>query len=61
MQRARNRRWRTIGRTNTPNCVCGDTLVTREGVDAGHGIDVSLGQAHESAAKEAESDARKGL
>lgn len=37
----------------------GDTLVTREGVGAGHGIDVDLGQAHESAAKEAESDARK--
>lgn len=37
----------------------GDTMVTREGVGAGHGIDVDLGQAHESASKEAESDARK--
>jgi DNA recombination protein Rad52 len=37
----------------------GDTIVTREGVGAGHGIDVDLGQAHESAAKEAESDAMK--
>lgn len=33
--------------------------VTRDGVGAGHGIDVDLGQAHESAIKEAESDARK--
>lgn len=37
----------------------GDTLVTREGVGAGHGIDVDLGQAHESAVKEAETDAMK--
>lgn len=36
-----------------------DTLVTREGVGAGHGIDVDLGQAHESAIKEAETDAMK--
>ena len=34
-------------------------LVTREGVGAGHGIDVDLGQAHESAIKEAETDAMK--
>lgn len=33
--------------------------VTREGVGAGHGIDADLGQAHESAIKEAESDALK--
>jgi len=33
--------------------------VTRDGVGAGHGIDVDLGQAHESAIKEAESDSRK--
>lgn len=33
--------------------------VTREGCGAGHGIDVDLGLAHESAIKEAESDARK--
>lgn len=33
--------------------------VVREGVGSGHGIDVDLGQAHESAIKEAESDARK--
>lgn len=33
--------------------------VIREGVGAGHGIDVDLGQAHESAIKEAETDAMK--
>jgi hypothetical protein len=33
--------------------------IAREGVGSGHGIDVDLGQAHESAIKEAESDARK--
>ena len=33
--------------------------IIREGVGAGHGIDVDLGQAHESAVKEAESDAMK--
>lgn len=33
--------------------------VTREGSGAGHGIDVDLGSAHESALKEAESDAAK--
>lgn len=37
----------------------GDRVIVREGVGAGHGIDASLGQAHESAIKEAESDARK--
>lgn len=37
----------------------GDSLVTREGVGAGHGIDIDLGQAHESAVKEAETDAMK--
>jgi DNA recombination protein Rad52 len=34
-------------------------VVSREGVGAGHGIDVDLGLAHESAIKEAETDARK--
>jgi DNA repair and recombination protein RAD52 len=33
--------------------------VYREGYGAGHGIDQDLGQAHESAIKEAETDARK--
>lgn len=33
--------------------------VIREGVGAGHGIDVDLGQAHESAVKEAATDAMK--
>jgi DNA repair and recombination protein RAD52 len=33
--------------------------VTRDGVGAGHGIDRDLGQAHESAVKEAETDAFK--
>ena len=37
----------------------GDTVVIREGTGAGHGIDADLGQAHESAVKEAESDAMK--
>jgi DNA recombination protein Rad52 len=36
-----------------------DGLITRDGVGAGHGIDRDLGQAHESAIKEAESDAQK--
>ncbi len=35
------------------------TPVIREGSGAGHGIDVDLGQAHESALKEAETDAMK--
>jgi len=33
--------------------------ITREGTGAGHGIDVDAGQAHESAIKEAETDAMK--
>lgn len=33
--------------------------IVREGFGSGHGIDVDLGLAHESAAKEAETDARK--
>src|SRR5205085_5080981 len=33
--------------------------VIREGIGAGHGIDVDLGLAHESAIKEAETDAMK--
>lgn len=37
----------------------GETVVIREGTGAGHGIDQDLGQAHESAVKEAESDAMK--
>lgn len=37
----------------------GDTEVVREGVGAGHGIDADLGAAHESAAKEATTDAEK--
>ena len=37
----------------------GLTAVVREGSGAGHGIDVDLGQAHESALKEAETDAMK--
>jgi Rad52/22 family double-strand break repair protein len=35
------------------------SVVTREGVGSGHGIDRSLGLAHESAVKEAETDATK--
>jgi len=36
-----------------------DGLISRDGVGAGHGIDKDQGQAHESAIKEAESDAQK--
>lgn len=39
--------------------IAGDRTVIREGVGAGHGIDADLGQAHESAVKEAETDAEK--
>lgn len=39
--------------------MAGDRAVVREGVGAGHGIDADLGQAHESAVKEAETDAEK--
>lgn len=35
------------------------TTVVREGTGSGHGIDADVGQAHESAVKEAESDAMK--
>ena len=35
------------------------SVVTRDGVGAGHGIDRDLGQAHESATKEAATDAEK--
>jgi DNA recombination protein Rad52 len=37
----------------------GGDRITREGCGAGHGIDVDQGQAHESAIKEAETDAMK--
>lgn len=37
----------------------GSRVLIREGVGTGHGIDRDLGQAHESAIKEAETDARK--
>jgi DNA recombination protein Rad52 len=37
----------------------GADVIVREGTGAGHGIDADLGQAHESAIKEAESDAMK--
>jgi len=37
----------------------GESPVIREGCGAGHGIDTDLGQAHESALKEAETDAMK--
>jgi len=58
---------RTIGKSADPGwgvtyiakvrLTVGD--VTREGIGAGHGIDRDLGQAHESAVKEAETDAFK--
>jgi recombination DNA repair RAD52 pathway protein len=37
----------------------GDIDIMRDGTGAGHGIDADLGQAHESAIKEAETDAEK--
>ncbi len=37
----------------------GDSRITREGIGSGHGIDADLGAAHESAVKEAETDAMK--
>jgi DNA recombination protein Rad52 len=37
----------------------GGANVTREGIGSGHGIDADLGLAHESAVKEAETDAMK--
>jgi len=39
--------------------MAGDTPIVREGVGSGHGLDVDLGLAHESAIKESETDARK--
>jgi DNA recombination protein Rad52 len=39
--------------------LAGDVWVSREGVGSGHGIDADLGIAHESAVKEAETDAMK--
>jgi len=36
-----------------------DDRISREGVGSGHGIDADLGNAHESAVKEAETDAMK--
>src|SRR6266849_9037396 len=37
----------------------GDAIVTREGSGVGHGTGTTLGEAHESALKEAETDATK--
>ena len=63
---------RSIGRDNRPGwgvtytarvrisvSTAGQPTLIREGSGAGHGIDVDLGQAHESALKEAETDAMK--
>lgn len=61
-------RERDIGQQKTPGWSVSYTAkvrirlgseLIREGVGAGHGIDRDIGQAHESAIKEAESDARK--
>jgi DNA recombination protein Rad52 len=67
-----NQSERTIGRDNRPGwgvtytarvrisiSTAGLPALIREGSGAGHGIDVDLGQAHESALKEAETDAMK--
>jgi DNA recombination protein Rad52 len=48
-----------IARVRVTVAVHGGTPLIREGSGAGHGIDVDLGQAHESALKEAETDAMK--
>ena len=63
---------RSIGRDNRPGwgvtytarvrisvSTAGQPALIREGCGAGHGIDTDLGQAHESALKEAETDAMK--
>lgn len=58
---------RTIGESKSPGFGVSYTAkvritafdIVREGVGAGHGIDRDLGQAHESAIKEAETDAMK--
>ncbi len=39
--------------------IAGDREITRDGTGSGHGIDVDCGLAHESAIKEAETDAMK--
>jgi DNA recombination protein Rad52 len=67
-----NQSERTIGRDNRPGwgvtytarvrisvSATGQPALIREGCGAGHGIDTDLGQAHESALKEAETDAMK--
>jgi DNA recombination protein Rad52 len=67
-----NQSERTIGRDQKPGwgvtytarvrisvSTAGQPALIREGSGAGHGIDVDLGQAHESALKEAETDAMK--
>ena len=67
-----NQSERPIGRDNRPGwgvtyiarvrvtvSAPGGAPLIREGSGAGHGIDVDLGQAHESALKEAETDAMK--
>jgi DNA recombination protein Rad52 len=67
-----NQSERTIGREQRPGwgvtytarvrvsvSTTGQPALVREGCGAGHGIDVDLGQAHESALKEAETDAMK--
>ena len=48
-----------IARLRVTVAVHGGAPLIREGSGAGHGIDVDLGQAHESALKEAETDAMK--
>jgi DNA repair and recombination protein RAD52 len=54
-------KWRVgyMAKVNVTVEVGDNAYVTREGVGYGSGIDNDLGQAHESALKEAESDARK--
>ncbi|MCP9915232.1 RAD52 family DNA repair protein [Cyanobium sp. ATX 6F1] len=67
-----NQSERSIGRDNRPGWGVtytarvritvghlGTAPLIREGTGAGHGIDVDLGQAHESAIKESETDAMK--
>lgn len=50
-------RVRVTVRTSNPESIT--SIVIREGCGSGHGIDRDLGQAHESAIKEAETDAMK--
>lgn len=59
-EREQDGKWRVYYRAKVRITVrAGDTMVVREGCGYGSGIDRDIGAAHESALKEAESDAEK--